>query len=92
MHDKPCILEAMVHIWLCSCVCMVFSWFFLGTLTKVCVLTLLCIVCLLQSIEHLRWDRDRVRKVFSYEVLDNKASGWLGQQQLDDVRSKVDVR
>ncbi|WIA28234.1 hypothetical protein OEZ86_010790 [Tetradesmus obliquus] len=45
-----------------------------------------------QSIEHLKWDRSKVAKTFSYEGLTPAAANWLGQQQLEDVNSKVEVR
>ncbi|KAF6257604.1 hypothetical protein COO60DRAFT_1622218 [Scenedesmus sp. NREL 46B-D3] len=45
-----------------------------------------------QSIEHLKWERSKVQKTFSYEGLPPAAAGWLGQQQLEDVNSKVEVR
>jgi hypothetical protein len=45
-----------------------------------------------QSIEHLKWDRRKVQRTFSYEGLGPSAAEWLGQQQLEDVNSKVEVR
>jgi hypothetical protein len=48
--------------------------------------------CSLQSIEHLKWDRSKVQRTFSYEGLGPAAAEWLGQQQLEDVNSKVEVR
>ncbi|KAF8072459.1 NRPB1 [Scenedesmus sp. PABB004] len=45
-----------------------------------------------QSIEHLRWDASKVSQVFSFDTLDGRAADWLGQQQLEEVRSRVELR
>eukprot|EP00879_Flechtneria_rotunda_P006150 GHRR01006467.1.p1 GENE.GHRR01006467.1~~GHRR01006467.1.p1 ORF type:complete len:1335 (+),score=429.51 GHRR01006467.1:359-4363(+) len=45
-----------------------------------------------QSIEHLRWDHRRLQQTFSYDHLAPSTADWLGQQQLEEVRSKVELR
>jgi hypothetical protein len=58
------------------CACRCSSWLLFG----------------LQSIEHLRWDNSKVRSVFSYDTLPPSAADWLGQQQVEEVKNRVDVR
>lgn len=51
-----------------------------------------CYSSLLQNIEHLKWKPDQLRKAFSFDHLNNAASEWLGQQQLEAVRNNAPTR
>jgi hypothetical protein len=49
-------------------------------------------VCLLQSIEHLRWDERKLDRVFNLTHLQPGAASWLGQDQVQEIQHNLEVR
>jgi hypothetical protein len=49
-------------------------------------------VAWLQSIEHLRWDERKLDRVFNFTHPTPASVAWLGQEQLQDIQSNLEVR